>query len=84
MAKSKSYHPPPPLPFQKLFPALGALLVALVLLILGYSGFAGALFFVGIGLWLHTVGKHRRWKSAPEVGYLLIGIGVVIALVNLF
>ena len=85
MAKSsKKFKPPPPIARQKLFPALGALLVALVLLMLGYMGFAGAFFFAGIGLWLHTIGKHRKWAGAPEVGLLLVAIGVVIALVTLF
>lgn len=84
MAKSRSYHPPPPLPREKYIPPAVSLLAALILLLLGYSGFAGALLFAGIGLWLHAIGKHRRWKGAPEVGYLLIGIGVVIVLVNLF
>jgi len=81
MSKRKA---PPPLPRQLLLIPGIILLAAIVLAVLGFLGFAAAALLGAIGAWLVVMGKHRRWKGAPEGGYVMIGFGVLIVLLALF
>lgn len=72
-----------PLPRERLALPGGIVLASIVALVLGYAGVAAGLFFAALGVWLVIVGRHRRWKGAPEAGYLLIGLGVIVAVVAL-
>jgi len=75
---------PPPVPRNKLIPPGAILLGAIVLAILGYLGIATGLLLGALGTWLLLVGKHRRWKGAPEAGYVLCGTGLIIILLAVF
>ena len=77
---------PPSRPFWQhplLFPAVLAAL-ALGLLIAGSGAFAFAFLMFALGAAMYLVGKARRWKGAPEAGYIVAGIGAVVALMALF
>lgn len=81
MAKTRKG--PPPLPRKVLIPPAALLLVSIVLAILGFFGFAAGVLLAAVGTWLALVGRHRRWKGAPEGGYVLIGFGVLIVVLAL-
>lgn len=66
-----------------LFPSVLAAL-ALLLLIAGSGAFAFAFLMFALGLFLWMMGKARRWKGAPEAGYIVAGVGLVVALMALF
>jgi hypothetical protein len=73
----------PPLPRGRLaIPGIIAL-GCLIALVLGSYGLALGLLFATLGTWLAVVGRHRRWKGAPEAGYVLIGLGAVVSVVAL-
>ncbi len=65
-----------------LFPSVLAAL-ALLLLIAGSGAFAFAFLMFALGLFLWMMGKARRWKGAPEAGYIVAGIGALVALMAL-
>jgi hypothetical protein len=75
---------PPPVPHTLLIGPGVALLVAIVLAVMGMPGFAAGVLLGAIGLWLTLVGRHKRWKGAPEAGYVLIGTGALIIILALF
>lgn len=75
---------PTPLPRKLWFLPGGLMLLAFILLIAGAAGVATAMLFGAIGAWLVVVGRHRRWKGAPEAGYLMAGIGVFILVLALW
>lgn len=73
----------PPLPRERL--ALPGVLAlgALVTLVLGLPGVALGLLFAAMGAWLVVMGRHRRWKGAPQTGYILLGLGAIVVVVAL-
>lgn len=75
MAKHKA---PPPLPRPLLLIPGAVLLVAIVMAVAGQPGLAAGALLAAIGLWLVVVGRHRRWKGAPEGGYVMIAFGVLV------
>ncbi len=79
----RSKNAPPPITANLLLIPGLLLVAALVALIAGLGGVAAGLLLAGLGMGLVSVGKHRRWKGAPEAGWLLVGVGVIIALVAL-
>jgi hypothetical protein len=56
------------------------LLAALVVFIAGLHGVAAGFLVGSVGAWLVVMGRHRRWKGAPEAGYLLCAVGLFIIL----
>ena len=81
--KSRRSSPPPVARNQYILPG-AILLVALIVAIFGYLGIATGLLLGAVGAWLYVVGRHRRWKGAPEAGYLLAGVGVLVILLAVF
>jgi hypothetical protein len=78
MPKHTTRRSPGPLP-RNLWIAPGvALLAALVAAVVGYLGAATGFLFAAMGAALVVVGRHRRWKGAPEAGYLLGAVGLII------
>jgi len=69
----------PPIPRARLALPGGLALACLIALVLSLYGVALGLLFAALGAWLVIVGRHRRWKGAPEAGYLLVGLGAIIA-----
>lgn len=65
-----------------LFPAVLAA-VALLFLVSGSGALAFAFLMFALGLFLWMMGKARRWKGAPEAGYIVGGIGLLVALMAL-
>lgn len=65
-----------------LFPGvLGA--IALLLLFVGNGALAFSFLMFGLGLFMWMMGKARRWKGAPEAGYIVAGIGLLVAIFSL-
>jgi hypothetical protein len=75
---------PPPIPKNLLLVPGALVAVALIVAILGYFGVATGVLLGAVGAWLVVVGRHRRWKGAPEAGYVLAGVGLLVILLALF
>lgn len=84
MATKSRRKAPPPLPRNLLIPPAAILAIAVIVAVLGFFGIATGLLLGAVGVWLVVTGRHRRWKGAPEAGYVLCGTGVVIILLALF
>jgi hypothetical protein len=81
--RSRRSSPPPVSRNQLILP--GALVViAIIVAIVGYFGIGTGILLGAVGAWLVVVGRHRRWKGAPEAGYLLAGVGLLIIILALF
>ena len=65
-----------------LFPSVLAA-IALLFLVSGSGAFAFAFLMFALGLFLWMMGKARRWKGAPEAGYIVGGIGLLVAFMQL-
>jgi hypothetical protein len=83
MPKHATRRSPGPLPRNLWIPPGVALLAALVAAAVGYLGAATGFLIAGIGAALVVFGRHRRWKGAPEAGYLLAAVGLIIFIVAL-
>ena len=57
--------------------------LALVLLLAGSGALAFSFLMFGLGLFMWMMGKARRWKGAPEAGYIVAGIGALVAIFSL-
>jgi len=64
------------------FPA-GIALLGIIVAIVGYVGVGVGLMIGSIGAMLYTVGKHWRWKGAPEAAYIFAGLGLLIIVLAL-
>lgn len=82
--RTKRRSKPSPLPQTHWLAPGGLLLAALIALVIGYGGIAAGLLLGAIGAWLVVMGRHRRWKGAPEAGYLLSGAGLLIIVLAIF
>ena len=60
-----------------LFPGVLAA-IALVLLFAGSGALAFSFLMFALGLFMWRRGKARRWKGAPEAGYIVAGIGALV------
>ena len=70
------------LSFPLLFPGVLAAL-ALLLLVAGSGALAFSFLMFALGLFMWMMGKARRWKGAPEAGYIVAGIGALVAIFSL-
>ncbi|MEM1042781.1 MAG: hypothetical protein AAGI91_09140 [Bacteroidota bacterium] len=85
MATRSTSTPPTRPAWQHPFLAPGVFAaVALLLLVLGESGYAFASLLLALGTLLYLMGSARRWKGAPQAGLVVVGAGVIIALSILF
>ncbi|CAN5514324.1 hypothetical protein BH23BAC4_BH23BAC4_07780 [soil metagenome] len=83
MAKRSRRQAPPALtPAQMAFPG-GIALLGIIVAIVGYVGVGSGLMVASIGAMLYTVGKHWRWKGAPEAAYIFAGVGLLIIIMAL-
>jgi hypothetical protein len=83
MAKRSRRQAPPPLTVpQMAFPG-GIAILGIIVAIVGYLGVGVGLMIASIGAMLYTVGKHWRWKGAPEAAYIFGALGLLIIVMAL-